>query len=69
MPREDLLPRLAVYKRCYAVGRCAIEAKILGCDILPYDRRFPDPSIWQVLDNLEAARILQEKLDEIDVDQ
>ena len=66
MPREDLLPSLAAYKRCYAVGRCAIEAKILGCDILPYDRRFPDPNIWQVLDNLEAAQILREKLDEVD---
>ena len=66
MPRELLLDELAKYKKAYAVGRCALEAKALGCEILPYDDRFPDPSIWKVLDNKEAAKILQEKLDEID---
>ena len=66
MPRELLLEELAKYRKVYAVGRCAIEAKALGCEILPYDDRFPDPSIWNVMDNKEAARILQEKLDEID---
>lgn len=66
MPRELLLAKVARFKSVYAVGRCAIEARALGCEILPYDARFPDPSIWQVLDNKEAAKILQEKLDEID---
>ena len=37
-----------------------------GCEIMPYDKRFPDPSIWRVLDNRDAAKILQQKLDEID---
>lgn len=66
MPRELLLDEMAKYKKVYAVGRCALEAKVLGCEVLPYDDRFPDPSIWKVLDNKEAAKILQEKLDEID---
>ena len=66
MPREEFLPALAKYKYVYAVGRTAIEAKILGCKVLRYDVRFPDPSRWEVLDNRDAAKILQEKLDELD---
>ena len=60
---------LAAMARCesvYAVGRCAIEAKALGVKVLPYDERFPDPEVWQVLDNSEAAEILQRKLNRID---
>lgn len=64
--RQDLLPRMAQYKKVYAVGRCAIEAKILGCEVLPYDRRFPDVERWKIVDSLEAAKILQSKLDMID---
>lgn len=66
LPRTKLLPAMAEYKKVYAVGRTAIEAKALGCEILPYDPRFPDPSRWQVIDTREAAAILQEKLDAID---
>lgn len=62
-PREVLLTHLAKYKRVYAVGRVAIEAKILGCEVLPYDPRFPSTDIWEPLDNLEAAKILQRELD------
>lgn len=64
--REILLDRMAEYRRIYAVGRTAIEAKVLGCEILPYDERFPDPQIWKVLDNRDASKILQEALDKID---
>ena len=66
LPRTKLLPRMAQYRKIYAVGRTAIEAKILGCKVLPYDPRFPDPSIWKVLDNKDAAVMLQEILDGID---
>ena len=66
LPREKLLQRMAEYKDIYAVGRTAIEAKALGCNIIPYDPRFPDPSIWNVLDNKEAAQILQKQLNRID---
>ena len=64
--RDAFLRELAKCKRVYAVGRCALEARVLGCEILPYDPRFPDPSIWQVVDNLEAAKMLQMELDKID---
>lgn len=66
MPREELLAEVARYKRVYAVGRCAIEAKVLGCEVLPYDPRYPDPSVWQIVDNSEAAAVLQGILDKID---
>lgn len=66
MPRERMLDEVARYKEVYAVGRCALEAKALGCKILPYDPRFPDPSRWKVIDNLDAANMLQKILDEID---
>lgn len=64
--RQELLPRMAQYKKVYAVGRCAIEAKILDCEVLPYDRRFPDTDRWKIVDNFEAAKILQSELDRID---
>lgn len=66
MARPNMLKEMAKYKKVYAVGRCAIEAKILGCEVLPYDKRFPDPSIWKVIDNKEAAYMLQELIDGID---
>ena len=66
LPRQRLLPRMAQYKKIYAVGRTAIEAKCLGCLIAPYDERFPDPTIWEVFDNREAAVMLQQKLNRID---
>lgn len=65
LPRTRLLREMARYKKVYAVGRCAIEAKALGCEVLPYDSRFPDPNIWQVLDNRDAAKILQHELDKL----
>ena len=63
--RDELLPRIAEYRTVYAVGRCALEAKILGCKIGIYDPRFPK-DIWEPMDNSEAAWILQRKLDIID---
>lgn len=63
LPREKLLAEMAKYKTIYAVGRTAIEAKVLGCEVKAYDPRFPDPMIWEVLDNRAAAKILQNKLD------
>lgn len=66
LPRKKLMAEMAKYKTIYAVGRCAIEAKVLGCEVKAYDPRFPNPDRWQVLDNHEAARILQEELNKID---
>ena len=67
MERPRLLNHMALYKRVYAVGRCAIEAKILGCEVLPYDSRYPDPSVWVVLDNSEVIPMLQKELDKLEV--
>lgn len=66
LARPEFLQKLACFEKVYAVGRVALEAKALGCEILPYDPRFPDPERWEVLDNVEAAKILQMKLDLID---
>lgn len=62
--REDLLKFIAPYKKVYAVGRCAIEAKILGAKVLKCDHRY-DPADFEVLDNKEAAKILQKELNNI----
>ena len=66
MRRADLLKAMAEYSQLYAVGRCALEGIALGCEILAYDPRFPDASRWELLDNKDAAKILQSLLDEID---
>lgn len=66
LDRPILLRKMARYESVYAVGRAAIEAKVLGCKVLAYDERYPDPSIWRIVDNAEAAKMLQQILDEID---
>lgn len=66
MPQSQLLKEMAKYKRLYCSGRTALQAKVLGCEVLPHETNFPDPSIWVVLDNKDAAVILQEKLDILD---
>ena len=64
--RQEMLKIMAKYEYVYAVGRTAIEAKALGCKLKAYDPRFPKVSRWKVLDNKDAAKMLQEMLDEID---
>lgn len=66
LPREKLLKEIAKYKRAYAIDRCAIEAKVLGCELLELDTRYGVDNIGQVLDNREAAKILQQELDKIE---
>lgn len=66
LPRHQFLAKMAQFEKVYAVGRAAIEAKILDCKVLPYDTRFPDPTRWKVLDCSDAAKILQRQLDMID---
>lgn len=66
MPQSKLLREMAKYKTIYATGRTAIQAKVLGCHVESHDVRFQDASIWQVLDNREAAKMLQDLIDEID---
>lgn len=66
LPQSQLLREMAKYKKIYASGRTAIQAKILGCEVLPHETNFPDSRIWKVVDNKEAAKILQDKLNIID---
>ena len=66
MPQSQLLQKMAKYKTIYASGRTAIQAKILGCEVLPHESNFPDSSVWKVLDNRDSAKMLQKMLDEID---
>lgn len=66
MPREEMLAELAKYEQVYAVGRCALEAKVLGCEVLAYDERYPDPEIWKIYDTKQAIKKLQRELNKID---
>ena len=63
--RQDLLPAMAEYEKILAVGRTAIEGRVLGCKIINADKRYPNKE-WRILDNKDAAKILQDKLDKID---
>lgn len=66
LKREKLLKKLAKYRRCFAIDRCAQEAKVLGCELLELDTRYSVDNVGQVLDNRDAAKILQKELDKID---
>ena len=66
LPRTQFLQEMARYRNVYAVCRVAIEAKVLGCNVLPMHPRFPNPDIFEVIDNSEAAMMLQTELDKID---
>lgn len=66
LDRAELLRFMASYKRVYAIGRTALEAKCLGAKIEVCDHRFPDPDFWTLLDNKQAAELLQHQLDKID---
>ena len=66
MTQAQLLKEMAKYKTIYASGRTAIQAKILGCKVLPHETNFPDSRVWKIFDNLDAAKMLQKMLNEID---
>ena len=65
MPQTSLLREMAKYKTVYASGRTAIQAKILGCKVLPQETNYPDSSVWKVFDNRDAAKMLQQILNRI----
>lgn len=65
LPRDELLRFIAPYKICYAIGRTAIEARVLGCKVRNCDSRYEGIS-WPVLSNQEAAQMLQSHLDLLD---
>ena len=63
--REDLLKFMSDYKYVYAIGRCALEAQALGAKILQCYKKFPVEH-WKLIDNKDAAIMLQRELDKID---
>lgn len=63
MERDDLLRFMAQYEYVYAVSRCAVEAKALGCKVLKCHSEL-DPDDFPMLDNKDAALILQKLLDD-----
>ena len=65
VPREELLSEMARYRTVYAECRTAIEAKVLGCDVVKYHPLFAGEP-FDVLDSRDAARMLQALLDEVD---
>ena len=58
---------MARYRYVYAVGLTALEAKVLGCNVLPYDSRFPDPSVWVVRDIKDMIPYFQDLLDKCEI--
>lgn len=65
LPREKLLKEVAKYKRAMAIDRCAQEVQVLGLELLPIKTSYHCDS-FEVLDNRDAAKILQAELDKID---
>lgn len=66
LPREELLKWVAPYKKVYAIGRCAVECRILGAEVLPFYPVFPSTDFWKILSNQDAAVLLQKALDDIE---
>lgn len=64
--QTELIKAMSHYKKIYAVGRTALQAKILGAEIGVYDNMYPDPNFWKIVDCKEAVKILQKELDIID---
>ena len=63
--RSQLLKEVAKYKTVYAIGRCAIEAKILGCNVKPHKGEYENTS-FDIIDNEEVIPELQRLINEID---
>lgn len=66
LPREQMLEKMSHYKNVYAVGRTAIEAKLLGANILQYDPRFLTTDRWTAIDYDGAIKLLQLALDDVE---
>ena len=63
--RDELLKQVAKYKTVYAIGRCALEAKALGCNVITHEGEYEDVE-FVLLDNTEIIPELQRLLNEID---
>lgn len=66
LPREQMLKEVAKYKKAYCIDRCAIEASVLGCEVMRMETRYSVDNVGAVLDSRSAAKIIQASLDYID---
>ena len=66
MPREKLLTELAKFRNAFCIDRCAIEAAVLGCNLIPIQTSYSVDNVGSILDNRDAAKILQRELNKID---
>lgn len=65
LPREKLLKKVAQYQYCFAIDRCAQECQVLGCKLLDLEVNYGCDS-REVLDNRDAAKMLQQILNTIE---
>lgn len=63
--RVELLKEVAKYKNIYAIGRCAIEAKVLGCNVKPHKGEYINTD-FAIMDNEDIIPELQRLINEID---
>lgn len=69
VPRDEALKEVAKFKRCYAIDRCAQECQVLGCELEELWPRYSCDNFSKVLDNRDAAKILQEELDKLEKEE
>lgn len=65
LDRDELLKILAKYKKVYAIGRCALEAKCLGCEVLHHEGEYENTE-FELLDNKDIIPEFQQLLNDID---
>lgn len=65
LEREKLLKEVAKYKNVYAIGRCALEAKCLDCNVIGHEGEYENVD-FKLLDNKEVIPELQRLINEID---
>lgn len=61
MPREELLPIVAHYKNCYAIGCTAAEARALGCNIMKRSDEY-DPEDFPLIDVADAVKCIEKAI-------
>ena len=64
--RRENLKKVAQYKTVYAIGRCQIEAKALGCEVICHKGEYNN-IYWDLLDNADVVPELQRLINEIDM--
>ena len=63
--RDEMLKQIAKYKMVYAIGRCALEAQALGCEVKSHQGEYEGVK-FELKDNTDIIHDLQRILNEID---